>query len=98
RGLSWLAVLSTISLPWGVTLSHAQPLPNRVRAALVKASRNASIPPSSASSAADRAPPGCPPPCGDITVQNRLWLAWPPPLLRTGPRTEIGRASCRERV
>src|SRR3546814_8849392 len=41
-GLSWLALLSTESLPDLSTPSHAQPLPKRVSAAWVKASLNRS--------------------------------------------------------
>ncbi|MNS92387.1 hypothetical protein D3C72_1265230 [compost metagenome] len=74
-----MALLSTTSLPAGVTDSQAQPLPKRVSAALVKASRKAARPPSSDSMAAASAPSGSPPPSGDMTDQNRLWLAWPPP-------------------
>src|SRR3546814_4281072 len=48
-GLSWLALLSTESLPDLSTLSHAQPLPKRVSAAWVKASLNLSKPPRSRS-------------------------------------------------
>jgi len=80
-----LALLSTTTFLSGVTLSQAQPLPKRVSAALVKASLNFSKPPSCDSIALPTSPTGAPPPLGDITVQNRLWLAWPPPLLRTGP-------------
>ena len=84
-GVSWLALLSTTTFLSGVTLSHAQPLPKRVSAALVKASLNFSKPPRSLSIALATSPLGSPPPLGDMTVQNREWLAWPPPLLRTGP-------------
>ncbi len=84
-GLSWLAVLSTTTFLSGVTLSHAQPEPKRLMAALVKASLNFSKPPTSRSMALATSPTGSPPPLGDITVQNSEWLAWPPPLLRTGP-------------
>ncbi|MOA11482.1 hypothetical protein D3C78_1314260 [compost metagenome] len=89
-GLSWLPLLSTTRVFCGVTLSQAQPLPKRVSAALVKASLKASKPPSWASMVCARAPCGSPPPCGDITVQNRLWLACPPPWLVTAPRRFSG--------
>ncbi|MNP58560.1 hypothetical protein D3C76_1534850 [compost metagenome] len=74
-GLSWLPLLSTTSFCSGVTLSQAQPLPKRVSAALVKASLNASKPPSSASMALATRPCGWPPPVGDMTFQNSEWLA-----------------------
>src|SRR5690606_41429994 len=61
-GLSWLPVLSTTSFLSGVTLSQAQPLPNRVSAALVNASLNLSSPPSWLSMALARSPCGVPPP------------------------------------
>ena len=47
-GLSWLPELTTASFPAASTLSQAQPLPNRVSAALVEASLKASMPRSSA--------------------------------------------------
>ncbi|CFW49324.1 Uncharacterised protein [Bordetella pertussis] len=45
-------------------------------------------------SAASR-PSGRPPPDGDMTVHNRLWLAWPPPWLRTAPWMPGGSAGMR---
>ena len=92
-GLSWLALLSTASLPALSTLSHAQPEPKRVSAALVKASLKASKPPRSLSMRLATSPTGLPPPLGDMTVQNSEWLAWPPALLRSGPRLSSGSAS-----
>src|SRR3546814_18182079 len=89
-GLSWLALLSTESLPDLSTPSHAQPLPKRVSAAWVKASLHLSKPPRSLSMRLATSPVGCPPPSGDITVQNSAWLAWPPTLLRTAPRNFSG--------
>jgi ADP-ribosylglycohydrolase len=35
-------------------------------------------------------PVGAPPPLGPIRVQNSVWLAWPPPLLRTAVRMSSG--------
>src|SRR3546814_20315857 len=69
-GLSWLALLSTESLPDLSTLSHAQPLPKRVSADWVKASLNLSQPPRSLSMRLATSPVGGPPPLGDITVQR----------------------------
>ena len=92
-GLSWLGELSTTSLPLASTDSQAQPLPKRVSAALVKASLKASKPPRSRSMALASAPVGLPPLFGPMMDQNRLWLEWPPPLLRTAPRMASGRLS-----
>jgi len=83
RGLSWLAVEQISSLPAVLTQSHAQPEPKRVAAALAKASLKASKLPKVALMSAARSPVGSPPPLGLMTVQKRLWLKWPPPLLRT---------------
>src|SRR5690606_15558068 len=82
NGLSWLAVEQTSNSPF-FTQSQAQPEPNCVAAALEKASLNASNEPNFLSIAPANSPLGCPPPFGDITVQNKLWLKYPPPLLRT---------------
>ena len=38
-----------------------------------------------------RSPDGSPPPSGLIICQKRLWLKWPPPLLRTGFCLSSGR-------
>jgi hypothetical protein len=40
--------------------------------------------------ASARVPLGSPPPCGAMISQNRLWLAWPPPLLMTFWRIDSG--------
>ena len=37
-----------------------------------------------------RSPVGSPPPLGFMICQNMLWLAWPPPLLRTAVRIASG--------
>ncbi|MNF01879.1 hypothetical protein D3C80_2009410 [compost metagenome] len=74
-GLSWLPLLSTTSVLAGVTLSHAQPLPKRVSAALVNASLNALKPPNCSKMAWPTSPTGSPPPAGDMTCQNSEWLA-----------------------
>src|SRR5687768_14812513 len=92
-GLSWLGVLDTDNLPALSMLSQAQPLPKRVAPALAKSSLNLSKPPSSLEMALASAPVGCPPAFGPIVSQNKEWLAWPPPLLRTAVRALSGTAS-----
>src|SRR4051794_39158435 len=88
-GLSWLAVLSIANLPPEDT-SHAQPLPNRVVAALANCSLKLSKPPNVPLIRSAILPVGAPPPFGDIRGQNSEWLAWPPPLLRTAVRIASG--------
>ena len=90
-GLSWLAVLSIASLPDDDT-SHAQPLPNRVVAALANCSLKLSKPPNWLAITSAILPVGAPPAFGAISVQNSEWLAWPPPLLRTAVRIASGSA------
>ncbi len=91
-GESWFGVEQTQSFP-SFTQSHAQPLPKRVAAAFAKASLNASIPPSSLLMASLSCPIGAPPPFGEMPFQKRLWLACPPPWLRTAPRMFSGTLS-----
>ena len=61
---------------------------------MVAASVNASLKPSklpkAASIAPARSPEGAPPPLGPITVQNSVWLAWPPPWFCTAARLPSG--------
>jgi len=49
-----------------------------------------SKPPNAAPTASASEPVGAPPAFGPITSQNRLWLAKPPPWLRTTPRIASG--------
>src|SRR5690606_41283520 len=91
-------VLTPADLPDMSTVSHARQLPKRVSAALEKASLKASEPPRSLSMRLATSPTGLPPPLGDITVQNSEWLAWPPALLRSGPRLSSGSASRLEMI
>ena len=67
-GLSWFGVDVTASLPSLPTTSQAQPEPNRVAAALAKASLNAANPPSSLPMACPTAPVGSPPPPGVMSL------------------------------
>src|SRR5688572_33511407 len=90
-GLSWLAVLSMVSLPDDDT-SHAQPLPNRVVAALANCSLHVSKLPKAPVMASAALPVGAPPAFGAIRVQNSEGLACPPPLLRTAIRLASGSA------
>ena len=83
-------MLYTATPPPLLLTSQAQPLPKR----LVPASANFSLKPAKLPQAwlmaLARAPLGSPPPSGPITDQNRLWLAWPPPLFCTAVRMSAG--------
>jgi hypothetical protein len=57
-GLSWFGVLPTASFLSEVIYSHAQPLPKRVLAALLKVSLNLSNEPNSMDNAVDRSADG----------------------------------------
>src|SRR2546425_2898953 len=75
-GLSWLAVLKISSLP-PARASHAQPLPNRVVAALASCSLNFAKSPKVFLRASASAPLGSPPPPllgAAMIVQNSEWL------------------------
>ncbi|CNT86099.1 Uncharacterised protein [Salmonella enterica subsp. enterica serovar Bovismorbificans] len=79
-GESWFAVETTASLS-PFSTSHAQPEPKRVAAAFSNSALKLSTEPKSRSIAAFRSP------CRVVPFfspfQNRLWLAWPPALLRS---------------
>src|SRR5207249_5148006 len=70
-GLSWFAVLKISSLP-PARASHAQPLPNRVVAALASCSLNFAKSPNVFLMASASVPVGSPPPLpgGAMIVQN----------------------------
>jgi len=70
-GLSWLGVEHTSNPPDLLTISQAQPDPNRVLAAAENLSLNASNEPKVLLIASARAPVGAPPPLGDMMVQKR---------------------------
>ena len=72
------------------TTNQAQPEPKRVAPAFANSSLNASKLPNFASIAVASSPTGCPPPFGDRIVQKNVWLACPPPLLRTAVRIASG--------
>ncbi len=91
--MSWFGVLVTNSLPSEPTQSQAQPLPNRVVAALANSVLNASNEPNAPLMVVGQIADGSPPPLGFMTVQNSEWLTWPPPLLRTAIRMLSGTAS-----
>ena len=91
-GLSWLGVLSMASAPLSAT-SQPQPLPNRPAQALANCSLNWLKPPNALAMASASAPDGSLAPPGAIVSQNIVWLACPPPLLRTGVRIASGRLS-----
>src|SRR6476619_2243283 len=88
-GESWLAVDVALRSPPSTT-SHDQPEPKRFTPASISCFLSASKPPNVESIAEPRSPEGVPPPLGPRIVQNRLWLAWPPALLRTGPCLSCG--------
>ena len=48
--------------------------------------------------AAFSSPSGSPPPSGLMISQKRLWLAWPPALLRTAARISSGIAASAART
>src|SRR2546423_173358 len=91
-GLSWLGELLIVNLP-SLATSQAQPLPNRVIAALLNASWNLAKLSNELSIALPSAPSGSPPPSLDIIIQNQLWLRCPPPLFRTAVRAFSGTLS-----
>ncbi len=91
-GLSWLGVLSMASELLSAT-SQPQPLPNRPAQALANCSLNWLKPPNALVMASASAPEGSLAPPGAIVSQNIVWLACPPPLLRTGVRIASGRLS-----
>ncbi len=68
-GLSWFGVLSIASLPLLLT-SHAQPLPNRPRAAFLNSPLNESKLPNDALMASASGPDGSPPAFGAMICQN----------------------------
>src|SRR6266508_1943181 len=89
RGLSWLAVLVTDSeLPSDT--NHTHPEPKRLTPASSNFLRKSSIDPNADSMALADSPLGSPPPSGLIHSQNREWLRWPPPWLRTAVRLSSG--------
>ena len=71
-GLSWLAVEHTLSFPPLSAQSQAHPDPNRVMAALVKASLNPSRDPKAALIPSPTSPPGSLAPPG--LMQFQKWL------------------------
>ena len=76
-----------------LTTSQAQPEPKRVVAAALKAALrpfSPSRPPKAFWMASPRAPTGSPPPFGEMMFQKKVWLAWPPALLRTAVRMDSG--------
>ncbi len=70
------------SLP-SLTTNHAQPEPKRPVAAVLNSSLKSSKLPNVSSIASLIAPVGSPPAFGPKISQKNVWLAWPPPLLRT---------------
>src|SRR5690349_20300621 len=92
-GLSWLGVLVTSRLPSLLATTHDQPEPKRPAPALLTASLRPSTPPNLLLIASASAPLGAPPPLGPMICQNMLWLACPPPLLRTAVRLSSGTLS-----
>jgi hypothetical protein len=88
-GLSWFAVLSMDSLP-PVSMSHAQPLPNRPIAAFLNSSFSLSKLPKAELIASAIAPVGGPPALGAMICQNMVWFTWPPPLFLTAVRMSSG--------
>ena len=82
-GLLPFGVLVHFSLPSVPRISQAQPLPNWVVAAVLKASLNACTLPKSSTSFFSSAP-GMPPPVADMFSQNRMWFQCWPALLNTG--------------
>lgn len=89
-GESWLAVEQMASELSGFTTSQAQPLPKRVVAALLNCSWKEWNPPKASSIALASLPWGVPPPFGERMVQKKVWLEWPPPLLRTAVWIDAG--------
>ena len=88
-GLSWLGVPTT-ARPEPSCTSQAQPEPNWPTPVSFILSWNSENEPNASLIASASAPSGSPPPSGDIDSQNSVWLRWPPPLLRTGPRLSSG--------
>src|SRR3954453_22164090 len=80
-GLSWLGVLVSFSCPPSST-SHVQPEPNWPTPLASNSSLKESKEPNASLIASASSPDGSPPPAGLMDSQKRLWLAWPPPLLR----------------
>ena len=72
--LSWLGVPATVRLPSGSSTSQAQPLPKIPAAVELNRSLKFSKLPKLLSILPAREPPGFPPPSGERTFQNRLWL------------------------
>src|SRR5699024_703089 len=87
-----LAVLLISILPLSTT-SQPQPDPKRPAAALSNCSLKASKLPNVELILSAKSPEGSPPPFGEITFQNKLWLACPPPWLRTAVLTSSGTES-----
>src|ERR1700744_5098045 len=82
KGLSWLGVEQTASLP-PLTQSHAQPEPKRVAPASANLVLKSANEPKADLISSASLPVGSPPPSGLIIVQKRLWLKCPPPLFLT---------------
>ncbi len=72
-GLSWFAVLSTMSLPSWCT-SQTQPLPKRVAPPLFICSLNTSNEPNAPRMASAMKPVGSPPLPGAMISQNIVWF------------------------
>src|SRR3954454_6839465 len=88
-GESWLGGLVSLSCPPSST-SHVQPEPNCPTPLASNCSLKSSNEPNASLIASPSSPLGSPPPSGLIDSQKRLWLAWPPPLLRTTPCLSSG--------
>src|SRR5699024_6716057 len=91
-GLSWFGVLIISISPLSST-SHAHPDPKRPVAAVVNSSLNLSKLPNLAFILSASSPLGSPLPLGLNVFQKKLWLACPPPLLRTAVRIYAGTLS-----
>ena len=74
QGFSALGVLVTSSLPALSTDNHAQPEPNWVAPAALKAVVKASNDPKSRAMASASFPVGSPPLLGPIDSQKKVWL------------------------
>jgi hypothetical protein len=88
-GESWFGVDLT-ARPVPSQTSHVQPEPKRLTPASFTAAFRSPTPPKASEIASASSPEGSPPPFGPMISQKSVWLAWPPPLLRTAARLSSG--------